>query len=156
MENGLNQPDWIRVAEVELVYKTNVKPSERPRITIPGDCYKIFLQYWDTGKIEYVEQFKILLLNKANRVLGIYEVSTGTVSQCIADPIQIFCAALKTNACFLVLCHNHPSGNLQPSAADKALTGAMVELGKLLDIRVLNHLIINSESYYSFGNEGML
>lgn len=111
---------------------------------------------WDTGKIEFVEQFKVLLLNRANRVLGIYEVSTGGVSGTVANPKLIFAAALKACASGIILSHNHPSGNLKPSAADLQLTRKIKQGGELLDIAVLDHIILTSESYYSLADEGLL
>lgn len=156
MESIVNRQDLTQVAEIELIYKTKVKASERPKISTSSDCYKLFLKQWDVNKIEFVEQFKVMLLNRANRVLGIYEVSTGNVSGCIADPKQIFCAAIKANASFLVLSHNHPSGNLQPSKVDENLTTQLVQAGNFLDLKVLDHIILTNESYVSFADEGLL
>jgi DNA repair protein RadC len=98
----------------------------------------------------------VILLNRAHRVLGIYELSTGGVTGTIADPKLVFTAALKANACSLVLSHNHPSGNLRPSKADEELTMKIKEAGKFLDIQVLDHLIVTSEGYFSFADEGLL
>ncbi len=106
------------------------------------------------SKIEFVEQFKIILLNRANKVLGIYEVSTGGVSGTVADPKLIFAAAIKTCSSGIILAHSHPSGNLQPSQADIALTRKIKEGGRLLEIPVLDHIIVTSEGYYSFADEG--
>jgi DNA repair protein RadC len=145
-----------KVAEIELVYKSKVKPSERPRITSTKEAYQILLQTWDANKIDFVEQFKVVLMNKAHRVLGIYELSSGGISGTVADPKLVFMAALKSNACCLILSHNHPSGNLKPSHADEALTRKIYEAGKLLDIQVIDHVIVTSEGYYSFADEGLL
>ena len=101
------------------------------------------------------EQFKIFLLKKGNRVLGIYEVSTGGLSGTIADPKLIFSAALKASACSLILAHNHPSGNLKASNPDIQLTSKIKEGGKLLDIALLDHIILSSESYVSMADEGL-
>src|SRR5690606_29083249 len=76
----------FEVAEIQLSYKTKIKPSQRPKITSSRDAYSILLECWDEDKLEFVEQFKVLLLNRANRVLGLYEVSTGGVSGTVADP----------------------------------------------------------------------
>ncbi|WP_317168263.1 JAB domain-containing protein [Pontibacter pamirensis] len=103
-----------------------------------------------------MEQFKVMLLNRANKVLGIYETSTGGVAGTVADPKLIFVAALKACASSIVLCHNHPSGNLKPSAADLQLTKKIKQGGELLDIAVLDHIILTSESYYSLADEGLL
>jgi DNA repair protein RadC len=107
-----NKPSLLEVAEIELVYKSKVKASARPLVTSSQSAHEILLKAWDENKIEFVEQFKVLLLNRANKVLGIYEVSTGGISGTVADPRVIFVAALKANACSMILSHNHPSGNL--------------------------------------------
>ena len=95
-------------------------------------------------------------MNRAHRVLGIYELSSGGISGTVADPKLVFMAALKANACCLIISHNHPSGNLKPSQADEALTRKISEAGKLLDIQVIDHVIVTSEGYYSFADEGLL
>ena len=144
------------VAEVQLIYKSKVKPSERPQIRSSKDCYEILKQTWDEDKIEFVEQFKVMLLNKANRVLGIYEMSTGGVAGTIADIRLVFIAALKTNACGVIISHNHPSGNFISSRADEELTRKMKQAGLLIEIPVLDHIIMTSESYFSFADQGLL
>lgn len=144
------------VAEVELVYKTKVKPSLRPVIRQSKDAYEIFKKSWDENKIEFVEQFKILLLNNGRKVLGIYELPTGGLCATIADPRLIFTAALKANATSIILAHNHPSGNLKASREDEALTRNIVQCGRLLHIDVSDHLIITTEGYLSFADEGLL
>ena len=145
-----------QIAEVELIYKSKVKASDRPKITHSGDAYVIFKNTWDENKIELQEQFKVMLLNRANKVLGIYEVSTGGITGTVADPKLIFAAALKACACGLILVHNHPSNNLKPSIQDEQLTLKIKEGGKLLDIKLLDHLIISSEGYLSMADEGLV
>ena len=146
----------FEVAEIELVYKTKVKASARLQITSSKSAYEILLNVWDDNKIEFVEQFKVLLLNRANKVLDIYEVSTGGITGTVADPRLIFAAALKANACAMIISHNHPSGNLKPSRQDEELTAKLKQAGQFLDIKVLDHLIITTETYYSFEDEGIL
>ncbi len=156
MENSMNQHEWTEIAEVELIYKSNIKASLRPNLCSSKDVYELLLQSWDKNRIELQEQFKVLLLNRANKVVGIFEVSSGGVSGTIADPKLIFTAALKTNACQIILAHNHPSSNLRPSKADQDLTEKMKAGGELLEIRVLDHLIISMEGFFSFADEGLL
>lgn len=122
MEKLIRNSSFSKVAEIKLTYRAKVKPSQRPQVTCSTDCYNVLKESWDTGKIEFVEQFKVMLLNRANKVLGIYETSTGGVAGTVADPKLIFVAALKACASSIVLCHNHPSGNLKPSSADLQLT----------------------------------
>lgn len=149
------QHSFYKISEVELIYKTKVKASERPSVTCSQDAYNILLQQWDANKLCMIEQFKVLLLNNANKVLGISEISTGGVSSTVADPRIIFATALKANASKIIMAHNHPSGNLQPSSADKELTSKMKEGGRFLDLQVLDHLILTNEGYYSFGDQGV-
>ncbi len=156
MEQTMIQPVWNNVAEVELVYKSKVKASERPVIRSSRDSYKCISETWDENKIEFVEQFKVLLLNAGNKVLGIFEVSSGGVTGTVADPRIIFTAALKAHATRLILSHNHPSGSLRPSEADIHLTKKITTAGQYLDIQVLDHVIISKEGYYSFADEGLM
>jgi DNA repair protein RadC len=151
-----NEKTLFEVAEIQLTYKSKVSPSLRPKITSSRDAYQVLNKYWDEGKIDFVEQFKILLLNRANKVIGIYEVSSGTTVNTVADPKSVFVAALKANAVGVIISHNHPSGNLEPSEADKKLTKDLKDAGRFLHIPVLDHIIMTSESYYSFADEGLL
>ena len=155
MENT-NEKRLYEVAEIHLSYKTDVKPSLRPKINGSKDAFNVLLETWDDSKIEFVEQFKVLLLNRANKVLGIFEVSSGSSTGTVADPKLIFAAAIKANACGIILAHNHPSGNLTASQADLDLTKKMKEGGKFLEIQVLDHVIITKEGYYSFADEGLI
>lgn len=155
MENT-NEKKLYEVAEIQLTYTSHVKPSQRPKITCSSDVYSILKENWDDSKIELVEQFKILLTNRANKVLGICEISTGGVSGTVADPKLIFAAAIKAGASGIILAHNHPSGNLTASQADIDLTRKMKEGGKLLEIQLLDHLIVTTEGYYSFADEGLI
>jgi DNA repair protein RadC len=155
METRMNA-SWYNVAEVELIYKSKVKASERAQITSSKDAYELLMQLWDENKIEFVEQFKVLFLNKANKVLGVYDVSTGGISGTVADPRVIFVAALKANCCGIIVSHNHPSGNLKPSRQDEELTQKIKNAGQLLDIKLFDHVIVTNETYFSFADEGLL
>ncbi|MEI9943936.1 MAG: JAB domain-containing protein [Chitinophagaceae bacterium] len=156
MESELKQLSGQKVSEVELVYKSNVKASQRPRITCSKDSADLLRTLWNENNIELLEQFKILLMNRGNKVLGYVELSSGGVTGTVADPKLIFMAALKSNACAIIISHNHPSGNLKPSAADEQLTQKIKSAGQLLDISLLDHIIMTTEGYYSFADEGLL
>ena len=156
METTLTAMAQYQISEVELIYKSKVKAKERPQVIHSKDVYEIFKQSWDENKIDFVEQFKVMLLNRSNRVLGIYEVSTGGITGTVADPRVILAAALKANAVSIALAHNHPSGDLKPSRQDEALTQKIKNAGIFLDILVLDHVILSTESYYSFADEGLL
>jgi len=146
----------FKVAEVEVSYKSNYNITERPKINSSQDAYRILMQHWQVGKIELLEEFKVILLNTSNRVLGIVDISTGGVQGTLADPKIIFSVALKTNSSKIILAHNHPSSNTNPSDADKRLTQKLTEGGKLLDIEVCDHLIVTNYKYYSFADECMM
>lgn len=156
MEKLQSQISLFQVAEINVSYKPKFKSSERPKVNSSKEVYEVLYNNWDMSRIELQEQFKILLLNRANRVLGIYEVSTGGTSGTVADPKLIFSTALKSCAASIILSHNHPSGNLKPSQADINLTKKIKAGGELLDIAVLDHVIVTPEGYYSFADEGLL
>src|SRR5687767_13883059 len=109
MEKNTTKETLSHVAEIELVYRSKVKPSERPLITSSETAYQLIRLLWDDGTIDLMEQFKVLFLNRANRVLCLYNLSQGGITGTIADPRLIYAAALKVNAVSLILCHNHPS-----------------------------------------------
>ncbi|MFN8290187.1 MAG: JAB domain-containing protein [Chitinophagaceae bacterium] len=146
----------FNVTEVELVYRNKVNPAERPKITSSSTAYDILMEAWDMNKIELVEQFSILLLDRSNSCIGISTISQGGISACVVDPKVVFATALKARASSIILAHNHPSGNLKPSEADKTITKSLVAGGHILDLRVLDHLIVTPRSYYSFADEGGL
>lgn len=150
--NPINQ----HLAEVQLSYKTKVRPSDRPQISGSSDAYSLLIQSWDFNTIELCEEFKVLFLNRANKVLGIFNLSKGGVAGTVADPKLIFVAALKANASGIILAHNHPSGNPQPSQADIDLTKKCKEGGRLLEVQVLDHLILTTEKYFSMADEGVM
>ncbi len=102
------------------------------------------------------EEFWILLLNRANRVVGRDQISLGGVTGTVVDAKVLFRKAIEGMACSIILCHNHPSGNLQPSQADIDLTKKLAQAGVTLDVLVLDHLIITEKGYYSFADEGLL
>ena len=150
-----NQKNMI-VAEVQLVYKSKVKVSDRPKINSSQDAFRVVQNHWNYEVIDFLEEFKIMLLNRANRVLGIIDISLGGTCNTIADPKVIFAAAIKSAASGIILVHNHPSANLKPSNADIELTRKLKAGGKLLDVDVLDHIILSREGFFSFADDGLL
>ncbi len=102
------------------------------------------------------EVFAVVFLNQANKVLRLETVSQGGITGTVADPRLILKRALELEATSLVLCHNHPSGNLRPSRADEELTRKIRDAATLMDIRVLDHLIVSDTGYFSFMDEGLM
>ncbi len=150
--------DFLHVAEVSLNYVKKVKPSDRLTVKCSGDAHKIFFDSWDQNTIEHKETFKMLLLNRANKVLGITTISEGGLSGTVTDVRLIYQYAIKGNASGIIICHNHPSGNVNPSESDQKITNKIKEAGNLLDIQLLDHIILTSEReiYRSLADEGQI
>jgi DNA repair protein RadC len=145
------------ISEVRLVYRTKVKASDRLQVKCSNDAFDIFMENWDLDSIENSEEFKLMLLNRSNKVLGIVEISKGGISGTVTDVRIILQYAIKTNASGIIICHNHPSGNLQPSESDMKITQKIKESGNLMNIQLLDHLIIVPEIlYFSMADEGII
>lgn len=149
--------DKQEVAEVELRYRTNVHPNNRAQIKSSKDAYKILFDNWNKNTIEHIEEYKLLLMNRANRVLGMVSLSKGTTSGSIVDIKVILQYAIKANATSIIVAHNHPSGNLNPSEADKTIMKKIVAGCEAVEIKLLDHLIIVHEGgYFSFADVAMI
>jgi DNA repair protein RadC len=143
------------LAEISVSYKSVQHANSTVKITMADDAFKL-LQPLFQDFVEHHEEFWIVLLNRANKVLGVSQIGKGGLAGTVADPKIIFQCALKANACSIIIAHNHPSGQLNPSQADISLTSKIKEAGKMLDLPLLDHLIMTAETFYSFQNEGML
>ena len=142
--------------EIELKYQASKSKTDRIKITCSQSAYKVFLEHWNEDTIELQEQFKFLLLNRANEVLGIHVLSKGGMTGTLVDLRLLFAVVIKSAACSIILAHNHPSGNLKPSESDKILGRKIAKAAKLLDIQILDNLIISKYGYYSFADEGII
>lgn len=152
---GIGEAKAISIAAA-LELGRRRKESEvvrRPRISSSRDAYEQIQPYLlDLPH----EEFWLLLLNRANEVIRPVQVSQGGVSGTVADPKIIFKLAIECLASAIILAHNHPSGNLKPSEADKDLTRRLTSAGKLLEIPILDHLIFTDAGYLSFADEGLM
>lgn len=144
----------VIVAAVELGRRRQVlENANKKSIESSRDVFSLFhpllrdLQH---------EEFWVLVMNRANRVMGKHMISRGGISGTIADPKVIFNRALLSQASSIILVHNHPSGNIQPSQADRDITKKMRKAGDLLDLPVLDHIIVAEDGYFSFADEGLL
>jgi DNA repair protein RadC len=148
----------LAVCEVTISYSPKVKPSERPELSCSTAIYKLLMEngVFTPGTIGHREFFKVLLLNHANKLLGITHLSEGGINHAPVDVRHLMQAAILANACKLIVCHNHPSGNTAPSPADDKTTLQIKNACSLMDIKMIDHLIITSESYYSYADEGRL
>lgn len=142
------------VAALELGRRRrSAEAQQRAAIKSSRDAFEFF---YAALSDQHYEQFWILLLDQSHKVLRLIQISDGGLTGTVADPKKIFKFAIENNAPAMILCHNHPSGNLSPSDPDIQLTKKLVRGGELLDIRVLDHLIIGTDQYYSFADEGIM
>lgn len=147
----------IKVKEIDISYQGNHGIIETPPITSSSDAAAILLENWPKGKIGVQESFRIMLLNNGNRVMGIYEVSSGGITATLVDIRILFAVVLKSLSTAIILAHNHPSGNLHPSEEDKKLTIKIIQAAELLDIKVLDHIILTLDGeYFSFSDEDII
>ena len=126
---------------------------DRPQVKSSADI----AQYLQTLLGDYQhEVFAVVFLNRANKIKHFEIISEGGITGTVADPRIILKKALQEDAVSIVLSHNHPSGNLRPSRADEDLTHKIKEAARYLDIKVLDHIIVSNEGFYSFADNGML
>lgn len=144
----------MKISEIQVSYSTN--KLNKIKISNTEDLYSVVLKNWNLNTIELFEEAKIILLNNNNSILGIYNLSKGGISSTIIDIRLILSIALKTNSSAIILIHNHPSGNLNPSKNDLEITKTTKEACNLLNIKLLDHLIVSKNGYYSFLKEGIL
>lgn len=142
------------VAALELGMRRRMQdnPSNKA-VTSSRDAFEML---YPQVAYSLYEQFWVLFLNKANRKISVQCVSDGGLDSTVVDPKRIFKLALEQNAASIILCHNHPSGNLTPSSSDSLLTEKIKKAGETMDIKVLDHLIVGDEKYYSFADEGCI
>lgn len=146
-----------KVNEIKISYRGSLQANLLPKINSSKSAADLAYSKWNKNNIELHESFKIMLLNNANKVKGIYEVSNGGITGTLVDVRILFAVLLKSLTTAVILLHNHPSGTLKPSEADKQLTQKIIKAGVLLDIKVLDHLILTPNGdYYSFADNGIL
>ena len=151
------QKTEMQAAEVQLKYKSRIPASHRVQIKCSMDAFRLFWTYWNKDTIEHHEEFKLLLLNNKNVVLGIADISKGGIGSTLVDTRILYEYALKANSSGIIVAHNHPSNNPTPSESDVEITRKLTEAGIILNICVLDHLIICGDgSYISFGDEGRM
>ena len=145
-----------RLAEIRAVYKSRTKARERKQIRHPKDVENYLRAVWNRGTLELTEDFLIVCLNGNHQAIGWVKVSSGGFNSAMVDPRIVFAVALQTAATAIILAHNHPSGNTEPSEEDKAMTRRLVEAGRLLHLMVIDHVILTKESAFSFAENGLL
>lgn len=140
------------LAEITLKYK--VGPEKKVKITSSQNAYEALRPLYDPDTISLAECFICLFLNRANTTIGWFKVSQGGIAGTIFDIKLVMATAIKCAASAIIISHNHPSGNLEPSEADKTITSKLKKACQLIDVAIHDHIIMSEESYRSMGDEG--
>lgn len=147
----------MQIAEVKVSYTSKVKAKDRVQVRTSADAYNAVRSLYDEDTIDYVESSHVLLLNRANQIIGKKLLSTGGTSSCIVDVKVIAQISLSTNAHAIIMTHNHPSGNISASDQDVQITRRVKDALDLFDIKVLDHIIVTSDNgYTSMSDEGLM
>ncbi|WP_339883520.1 JAB domain-containing protein [Polaribacter vadi] len=155
MKTNALSPEFMNPYEVEIHYKRPLFSSMQ-KIASSLEASTILRNYIDTNVLDVKEFFWIILLSRANKILGISAISSGTISGVLVNYREIIQLTLLSNASHIIVAHNHPSGKLAPSENDRRITEKLQEGLNLFDAKLLDHLILTSESYYSFADAGNL
>lgn len=142
-----------KIAEIEISYKPR-RISKGIKITSSQIAYQILLDNWNKNTIQLYEEFKVLLLNNSNDVLGIYSLSKGGYTATLVDLRMLFATVIKSGAVGFITVHNHPSNTLKPSESDKQIFKKIKSLAKLHELNHLDNLIITEYGYFSFIDDG--
>jgi len=146
-----------KVNEIRISYKERIHSPFWQKINSSKDAAQLLFENWDEQTIQVHESFKVVLLNNNNKVKGIYQLSKGGITGTLVDLRILFAVVLKSLSVAIILTHNHPSGTLKASEADKNLTQKIKKAAELFDVRVLDHiLIVPNGDYYSFADNGIL
>jgi DNA repair protein RadC len=135
--------------------KKNNTDFEKIKITSSRDAYNVIRQYY-SDDIEVYESFFILLLNRQNQTIGFAKISQGGIVGTVVDVKIIAKYCIDSLCSGVILAHNHPSGNTNPSEADKVITNKIVKALELIEVNVLDHIILTIDNYLSFGDQGIL
>jgi DNA repair protein RadC len=145
---------YVQVYRVQLV-REGAMSIPQPKLRSSADAADLFRRY--LGPVDR-EHFMLAMLDRKNKLIGIHTVSVGSLTASVVHPREVYKPAILANAAAILLCHNHPSGDPQPSQEDRVLTQRLVEGGKLLGISVLDHVVLGDGSlaYFSFADNNLL
>lgn len=143
------------VGEIEINYKSKVEITDRVKISKSDDSVIALRAIW-SDRVEYCEEFYIIPLSRSNHVLGFVKISQGGIASTVVDNKLIAQVCLLAHAAAVIIAHNHPSGNIDPSPDDIHQTAKVKDGLKFLDIKLLDHIILTSDKHYSFADNGML
>ena len=148
----------MRIPEIEISIKyKGTKKSDLKQIKNSEEVYEVCKLLFNESTIDWKEEVVLLCLSNAKKLLGYYKVSSGGMTGTVMDARIVFTTALNCiGTTAIILAHNHPSGQLRPSDADDRITNNIKEFGRMIDITLLDHLIVTSEGYYSYLDNGNL
>jgi len=145
------------VSEVEITYINKIPSSERVKISNSEDCVSVFKSISRYNlNLPLYECFYAMYINRATKVLSVMLISEGGTCGTFVDIKKVLAPAILQNASGIILSHNHPSGNTEPSESDKDLTNRIVKSASLMGIKILDHVILTEESFYSFADNGLI
>jgi len=140
----------------KIKVKVSVTKGDKVTITSPEKMVEVMRSIFDADTILWTEEVIMVCLNRANDVVGYYKVSSGGFSGSVLDPRVVMTIALQNASSSIILAHNHPSGNLKPSDSDKTITEKIKNACSFFDMKLLDHLIITDENYFSFNEGGLI
>ena len=143
------------IKEIDISYSYGTTKAERETIKSSLDAKNIFRSALKNS-IEYKESFLVLILNNDNEILGIKKISEGGITSTVVDVRLVFQTILKAHGTAFIICHNHPSGKLEPSEADIKMTKKIKQGSQILDLKLLDHLILTKEDVLSFADTNLL
>ena len=144
----------MELTEILISYKN--KNQDAVKVSSSVDVYNFILNHWDDDTLDIQENVKMLLLNSSNTILGVYDVSRGGINSTVIDLRLVLSVALKCLASSIILVHNHPSGNINPSDQDREFTKKIKSACKFLEIQLFDHIIITRYDYFSFADNGYI
>lgn len=146
-----------KVNEIQISYREKLSTLKALSLTNSKEVAQLLFKNWDADTIGLHETFKVLLLNRSNKVKGIYPLSHGGITGTLVDVRILFAIVLKTLSVGIILAHNHPSGQLKASEPDRQLTQKIKAAAQLFDVHVIDHIILAPDGrYYSFADNGIL
>lgn len=143
------------ISEIKIKYQPIKLENGNVKISNSEEAFKVILKHWNPDIIELQEEFKVLMLNNSNEVLGIYEMTKGSMTSTLVDIKLLFAVVLKSCATAIITVHNHPSGSLKPSSSDLIIYKKIKNAAKMLEIQYLDNLIISKIGKYSFMDENV-
>lgn len=142
--------------EIQVSYQRSLTSASKITIKSSQDDFKFLMDIWDLNTIQLYEEFYVLYLARNNSLIGYRMIGRGGISATVVDPKLVLSFGLACGCSSIILTHNHPSGNLKPSKLDVDITKKIKEGAELLEIQLIDHLIVNSETWFSFADDGLL